>query len=315
MFKPSDLSLWKGRIDTDPAGDARRIHEVVRAYDDSSAAGSSVVLLGFCSDEGVRRNLGRVGAKDGPAAIRAALAPLAWRAGDTSFFDGGDFVCEGDQLEQLHGALSARVQELLSAGHLPIVLGGGHEVAFGTGSGVLAAYPAPTKIGIINIDAHLDLRTPPARNSGSSFADLAARCAEQKREFSYLCLGVSESSNSEALWNRAKSLHAKCFVDSFVRDSWAETRELCSNFIDCYDRVYLSIDMDVLPSYEAPGVSAPASLGVPFEKVLSLVEQVVESKKLSALDIAEVNPRFDSDHRTARLAAKIVHTVIHARKI
>jgi formiminoglutamase len=263
MFKPSDLSLWKGRIDTDSAGDARRIHEVVRAYDDTSAAGSSVVLLGFCSDEGVRRNLGRVGAKDGPAAIRAALAPLAWRAGDTLLFDGGDLVCEGDQLEQLHGELSTRVQELISAGHLPIVIGGGHEVAFGTGSGVLAAFPAPAKIGIINIDAHLDLRTPPTRNSGSSFADLAACCAEDDREFSYLCLGASESSNSEALWSRAKSLQATCIIDLFVRENWAKTRELCRSFIDRCDRIYLSVDMDVHPSHEAPGVSAPASLGVP----------------------------------------------------
>ena len=314
MFKPSDLALWKGRIDSDPAGDARRIHEVVRAFSD--AAGSpSVVLLGFCSDEGVRRNLGRVGAKDGPAAIRAALAPLAWRAGDAALFDGGDLICEGDQLEELQRELAAHVQKLLSAGHLPIVLGGGHEVAFGTGSGVLSACSAPTKIGIINIDAHLDLRTPPAKNSGSSFADLAALCKEEQREFSYLCIGASESSNSEALWNRAVSVGATCVVDSFVRDNWAKTREVCGSFLDRCERIYLSIDMDVLPSHEAPGVSAPASLGIPFEKLLSLVQEIIASKKVAALDIAEVNPRFDSDQRTARLAAKIIHTVIHARKI
>jgi formiminoglutamase len=314
MFKPSDLSPWKGRIDSDPAGDARRVHEVVRAYNTSSI-GSSVVLLGFCSDEGVRRNLGRLGAKDGPAAIRAALAPLSWRAGDTALLDGGDFVCEGDQLEQLQLELATQVKELISAKHFPIVLGGGHEVAFGTGSGVLAAHPEDTKIGIINIDAHLDLRTPPARNSGSSFADLAARCAEEKREFMYLCVGASESSNSEALWNRADSLHATCVVDVVVRGDWAQTREVCGRFIDSCDQIYLSIDMDVLPSHEAPGVSAPASLGIPFERVLLLVQDMVASKKVVALDIAEVNPRFDSDQRTARLAAKIIHTVIHARKI
>ena len=50
---------------------------------DGEAAGRRVTaresrLIGFACDEGVRRNGGRVGAKDGPRAIRAALANLAW---------------------------------------------------------------------------------------------------------------------------------------------------------------------------------------------------------------------------------------------
>jgi formiminoglutamase len=313
MFKASDLSLWRGRIDSDPAGDSRRIHEVVRVYE--SGAEPSVVLLGFCSDEGVRRNLGRVGAKDGPAAVRAALAPLAWHAGSVSLCDGGDYICEGEQLEQAQLELAGKVQELLAARHFPIVLGGGHEVAFATGSGVFAAHPSSTRIGIINIDAHLDLRVPPARNSGSSFADLARRALDEKRSFHYMCVGISESSNSGALLARATELGAVCVSDRAVREDTTRIKKQSADFINGVDAVYLSIDMDVFPSFESPGVSAPASLGIPFEVVLELVQMIVQSRKVVALDIAEVNPRFDSDHRTARLAARIIHSVIHTRSI
>ncbi|MCR3846430.1 formimidoylglutamase, partial [Pseudomonas aeruginosa] len=53
MYPAPDMSLWQGRIDSQEGADARRWHQWMRPYADDAEAAS--VLLGFASDEGVRR--------------------------------------------------------------------------------------------------------------------------------------------------------------------------------------------------------------------------------------------------------------------
>ncbi|MGN5868399.1 formimidoylglutamase, partial [Pseudomonas aeruginosa] len=54
MYPAPDMSLWHGRIDSQEGADARRWHHWMRPYADDAVAAS--VLLGFASDEGLRRN-------------------------------------------------------------------------------------------------------------------------------------------------------------------------------------------------------------------------------------------------------------------
>ena len=61
------------------------------------------------------------------------------------------------------------------------------------------------------------------------------------------------------------------------------------------DAVYLTVCLDVLPGAQAPGVSAPSPLGVPLAQVERLVDQVLASGRLSAADVAELNPTQDRD--------------------
>lgn len=313
MFKAADLSRWRGRVDTDDAGDTRRFHQVVEDYAPGSAPG--VALLGFCSDEGVRRNLGRVGAQEGPAAIRSALASMAWHAEARPLYDGGDICCEGERLEDAQGELELHVRSYITAGHLAIILGGGHEVAFGTGCGVLSSVPTPSRIGIINIDAHFDLRKAPTRNSGTSFFSLMERFSAVGQPFNYFCLGISESANTGALFSRAASLDVKWLLDEQIHANLDKARRELSLFVESCDHLYLSIDLDAMPAHEAPGVSAPAALGIPFSTVHAFVTQTAASGKLRAVDVAELNPSLDIDFRTARLAARLVHTIVHKRQL
>src|SRR5947209_8776132 len=97
MHAPPDMSLWTGRDDTATEGpEATRVHECIKAWTEASPAG--VGLLGFACDEGVRRNHGRIGAADGPAAIRRALANFAWRNIDP-IYECGDAPCANRELE------------------------------------------------------------------------------------------------------------------------------------------------------------------------------------------------------------------------
>jgi formiminoglutamase len=88
------------------------------------------------------------------------------------------------------------------------------------------------------------------------------------------------------------------------------TRAFVDDFLTGVDVLYLTIDLDVLPASVAPGVSAPAAYGVPLPVISAVCRQVAESGKLLHLDVAELNPEFDVDGRTARVAARLVNTLL-----
>lgn len=67
-----------------------------------------------------------------------------------------------------------------------------------------------------------------------------------------------------------------------------------------FDRLYLTIDLDVLPAREMPAVSAPAALGVPLATLLRIVEPLCRNGKLQAVDLVEFNPLFDIDGQAPR---------------
>ena len=71
------------------------------------------------------------------------------------------------------------------------------------------------------------------------------------------------------------------------------------------DRIYLTIDLDVLPAGEMPAVSAPAALGVPAMDLMPVIEQICRSGKLQAADLVEFNPQYDRDGQGAKLAARL----------
>ena len=84
---------------------------------------------------------------------------------------------------------------------------------------------------------------------------------------------------------------------------------MLQNFLAGVDCAYLSICLDVLPASVAPGVSAPAACGVALDVIETLIREVKQSGKLAVADVAELNPDFDQDNRTARVAARLVHHI------
>ena len=311
MHRSADPTRWQGRTDTAEGPRARRWHQEVRPLSDGAAPG--VALLGFACDEGVRRNQGRVGAVEGPTALRRALCNLAWH-GVRPVHDAGDVVIEEEALEEAQAELGAHVARLLSAGHLPVVLGGGHEVAYGSFLGLAAHLGRTTpRLGVVNLDAHLDLRAGRA-SSGTPFRQIAEGCAERGWPFRYLCLGVDQAANTAALLDTAARLGAGWRLDrDCTATRLADLRGLLAAFLELVDQVHLTVDLDAFPGHLAPGVSAPATLGLPLEVAEALLEDVAASGKLALFEVAELNPRLDVDGRTAKVAARLVEQVARGR--
>ncbi|MEL6870610.1 MAG: formimidoylglutamase [Pseudomonadota bacterium] len=290
-----------GRNDAEDGPSARRVHDHI-------AATGQHALLGFASDAGVTRNQGRAGAREAPAAIRQALAGLAAPADLPTIADLGDIVVDADDLEAGHTLLGEHVALALQTYRRVVVLGGGHETAFGSWSGLHSAKP-DEKIGIINLDAHLDLRNVgnAGASSGTPFNQIRNAAPEH---FDYLCIGVARESNTQALLERAHDWNTQIIFDDELLANRDCAAAAIQGLASRCDVIYLTIDMDVLPHYQAPGVSAPAVRGVPLPTIEHIVDTVLAVCAspfcaLPLVDIVEVSPPHDLLGITARTAATL----------
>jgi formiminoglutamase len=289
---------WTGRVDSQDGAAGLRWHQVMQ-HGPASTAGA-INLLGFACDEGVRRNQGRVGAKEGPNALRATLSNLAIHR-PLVLHDLGDVSCTSGDLETAQEQYAEVATAALRQNQFVIGLGGGHEIAYAS---FLGLHNSGVKgcVGIINVDAHLDLRKDSQRTSGTGFLD-ALRLNPTAR---YLACGVSPASNTEALYQTARA-HEAVIVEDEAEDAESQI----ARFLEAVEHVYLSLDLDVFPAADAPGVSAPAAIGVSPRVVLKWLGLIARSGKLRIFDVAELNPSLDQDQRTARLAARMIYEVVN----
>ncbi|MBO1332242.1 formimidoylglutamase [Streptomyces sp. VRA16 Mangrove soil] len=298
---------WTGR-DDGPDAELRRWHHVVRTT--PAESWSDVVFAGFASDEGVRRNKGRVGAAQGPAALRAALGGLALPGDAPTAVDAGDVVVADGDLAAGQERLAALIAPQLAAGRRTFVLGGGHAVGYASYRALVRSglLDGGRRLGILNLDAHFDLRDDAVPSSGTPFLQIARDEQAAGRPFHYAVLGISQPANTERLFATARDLGVRHLPDSACGvDNLAGVDGFVDAFLDGCDLVHLTVDLDVLPAAEAPGVSAPAAYGVPTPVIERVCTRVAASGKLALTDVAELNPAYDVDARTARAAARLVH--------
>lgn len=303
LFSPAPT--WTGR-DDGPGAEHARWHSVITpATEDTRDA---VVLLGYATDEGVLRNDGRQGAAAGPEALRAALGGLAVHD-EISRADAGTVATVGDDLEESQEEVSRRVAELIERDNLVILLGGGHETAFASHRGLyrgLGEKSAP----IVNLDAHFDLRSAERPTSGTPFKQIADLVGDG---FDYSVFGISQANNTRVLFETADALDVRVVTDVDLaslspEEAGAAAVQACVGA----DAVHLSIDLDVLPAAVAPGVSAPAGLGVALERIHAMAVAVARTGKLRLVDVVELNHSYDEDSRTAKTAARLISDIVAA---
>lgn len=291
--------------------DDPRLGEIIETWrgDPAALRPGRAVLISFPQDEGIRRNHGRPGAAAAPAAIRYWLhrLPSADAAADVDLaveppLEVGNLGIRGN-LEESQFSLGRVVEAFLNRGMLPIVLGGGHETAYGHFLGY-SAYPHP--VGIINLDAHLDVRPCQGGlgNSGSSFRQALEHPTHPLPGPRYVCLGVQAGSVSRAHLEFARArgsvVHwADELQDNLVHIFRREVEQLGDNG----GAVYVSLDADVVQMADVPGVSAPSPAGLNGRQILACVRQAGALPAVSSFDLVEISPPWDRDGQSARWAA------------
>lgn len=309
---PFNAELWTGRVDDEDGPLGLRLHEVIKDYDSFERSKiQPKVIVGFCSDEGVERNKGRLGAKDSPDLIRKSLANLPFHFSDDKFlFDAGNIICDDENLENARQEQVNVIDDIIKKKHFPIVIGGGHETALGN---FLALAKSYTSIGIINIDAHFDLRIPNSiSTSGTPFYEMAMYCEENNLKFNYLPIGIQELGNTKALFKRAEDLGVEYITADEVHLNLNFTLDKLKQFTQHFDAVYISLDMDAFDAAFAPGVSATTVNGLTPFQVKYILKLLMKSEKVKLFDIVEYNSIFDRDNITSKLSAQMIYEVLRS---
>ncbi|MEE9204184.1 MAG: formimidoylglutamase [Nitrospirales bacterium] len=261
-----------------------------------------VAIIGFPSDEGVRTNGGRVGAAKAPDAIRHAFYRLTPDAEHADAFrdvvehtrDGGNLAISG-RVEQDQELLGDVVGGFLSQNVLPIIIGGGHETAYGH---FLGYVKADQEIAILNWDAHTDVRElkEGKAHSGSPFRQALLHPSQKCRHYRVAGLLPYAVSRSH-LDFIAKHGGQYDWKDALSRERIDEIYRSFSS------PVMASFDLDAVDQSYAPGVSAPAVNGLSADLWLYAAYRAGKCPSVKSLDLVELNPQFDRDNQTARLAA------------
>lgn len=318
-------AVWQGRNDGED-NDQLRWHQIMHLVDINEGnfpalekKQTGIALIGFCCDEGVKRNLGRVGAAEAPAAIRKACKNFPFVTPRIVYADAGDILCNDGDVEAAQALLAVKVATIHDAGYLPIVLGGGQEAVYGTFCGH-TPLSKKDELGIINFDAHFDLRPyneDQGANSGTWAYQINEHCKKAGIPFHYLVMGIQQYSNTLRFFEMANDMGAPYFLaEHFTNDQVEHMLNVLNGVISNASRLQLTIDMDVFAAAHAPGVSAPAYNGIaPNAMFKRFLRHIIFSGKVSAIDIAEVNPLYDVDDRTSRLAAACIFDIVQALEL
>ena len=289
-----------------------RMGDIVKRQKENFSHDVRIGIIGFPEDEGVRRNRGRVGAKEGPNEIRKAFykcTPFALsrskQASDLSIFDFGN-IKTGATLEETHQRLQTVLEMLATNNILPIVLGGGHDATFPS---FLAFAKKAASAGAINIDAHLSFRkSDPHRNSGTAFRQILDWTHSPLAAMNFVQIGAQSFANAKEHFEELTDRGATVFTLDEVRKERIEkvldlAYEIASNSTE---RLYVSFDLDAVQGSEAPGVSASYPTGLRADDLLKAAHFAGLRQKTKAIDIVEVNPKYDFDGRTSKLAAFVM---------
>ena len=318
----SAMEHWGGRVDSTEDYEAFRWHQWVKPMDlngnlEEYACDYGIAFIGFCSEQGVERNRGRVGAALAPNLLRKQMSNLPCTFDKrVKLYDAGDILCDDIPMEEGQRLLGVAVEKILSIGMFPIVLGGGHETTFGHFQGQIAHLKnegKPLDMGVINFDAHFDLRPyDNGSSSGSMFRQIADIMEKEGYPFRYLPLGIQKSSNTVSLFKYAQEHDVHYIHAKEIRKSTYEiVLEKIDTFLYHCNSGYMTICTDVFSAAFAPGVSAPQPMGLKPDVVLPIIKHALRTRKIKGLDICEISPRYDFDGTTAKLGAIIIFSVVN----
>ncbi|KAJ3088759.1 hypothetical protein HK100_007947, partial [Physocladia obscura] len=272
--------------------DDRRVADLL-----TRGIGRDVTVVGFPYDEGVARNGGRIGARDGPAAF---LKLLVDRRTGTAINP-------------------EKAIDLRHACSIPFVVGGGNDQSYPNASALLAHLSSrnatPPSLAVINIDAHLDVRLPTAdgkAHSGTPFRQLLLdpRFVRHSRAAPGVP-ALPRFIEFAAQGSQCAQSHVDFVVQNGGDVVWLDDvqlrRSTRASFLDAIarldgDRLFVSFDLDSVNSADAPGVSCPSPIGLSAQDALDICFESGKNPKVALFDLSELNPQIE-EYRTARLTA------------
>jgi formiminoglutamase len=287
------------------------LHVSTVSVADLVAIEHGIVIMGIADDTGIRNVGGRAGAKDGPAAARARLYKFTTGIPSVPVYDVGD-VMPASSIEETHRCAAALVRAITKAGHFAIVIGGGHDLGYPHALGTLEATGAKTLF--LNIDAHLDVRpVDKGITSGSPWYLLNEHALFKSTRSRVAEFGIQPHCNAHSLVDYARA-------NKFALHWLADIRKAKTPADIAFGRLLgprtgkealvVSLDIDSVNFAEAPGCSAPQTLGFQASEVIQMSFRTGEHPRAKGYGVFELSPALDPDGRTALLVAHCINACI-----
>ena len=250
----------------------------------------------------------RSGSRLGPGALRDVSANLEMysiRSGvdleKVPVHDMGD-VDIVESLEQTLDRVKVVVSEITGAKKIPIMVGGEHSIT------KPAVESLPNDVGVVNFDAHMDLRDE-FLGEKLSHATFMRRVAEHIGPDHLMEVGIRAFSKPELDFCKKSNVEIVTPLD-IRKDGTAKTGKRISGFLSGFSKAYVTVDIDVLDPAFAPGVGNPEPDVVSTDELLTLF-QAAMAGNLAGFVLVEVYPPLDTG-QTAAVGAKVILEAIAA---
>ncbi|UPW01943.1 formimidoylglutamase [Halorussus gelatinilyticus] len=273
------------------------------------------VLVGEPFDRAV---IGRTGASEGPAALRQHLAGTKTHHFDAgpvgSVADLGDVTLgDSDPDEQSVADLQARVRTVAERVHdtdaFPVFLGGDNSMTYPNAAPLLD----DGSLGVINFDAHLDVRE--VREDRGPTSGTPYRQLYDEGLDAYACVGARHFETSTDYAEYVRERGGEVVTAEEVGDDEVEAIDRALDAMEDVDRLYVSVDLDVLDASAAPGVSAPTPGGVSSRELFRMLRLAGAEDRLAGFEVVECAPALESGtaNLTATAGARAVAHLLSAR--
>jgi arginase len=280
---------------------------------------------------------GRRGVDMGPSAIRYAGIGTRLKELGYKVIDDGDLTIKTQEEQRVKDAkakylpeiaractvLARKVEKISQKGQFPLVLGGDHSIAIGTIAGLsLNARRRKKKLGIFWVDAHGDFNTPGSSPSGNIHGMPLAICAGlgprqlvnvggaftkvDPKNIAIIGLRDLDKSERENLKKFGVHLYTMEDIDKYgVHKVMKRAFDQVANNVDY---LHVSFDLDSVDPIYAPGVGTPVKGGLDYREAHLIMEMLAESKKMTSLELVEVNPILDNRNQSAEFAVELVQS-------
>ena len=209
-------------------------------------------------------------------------------------------------------------KQAIDNGEIPIFLGGDHSLAIGTIGGLTDK----EKVGVIWFDAHGDFNTPQTSSTGNihgmslavllGFGDQTlvdvGRKGPKLQPEDVIIIGTRELDSQEKKMLRKSGITIYTMRDIDENGMGPIMHDALSKLAHL-PRLHISLDLDCLDPHTAPGVGTVAPGGLTYREAQLAMEIVHDSKRLSSLDLVEINPILDHRNQTAEIAVELVSSL------
>jgi guanidinobutyrase len=305
---PVESTMWTSLLHAGLAGSFAGLPHVAPRAQALSERNVRAAIYGIPFDS---TSIGRSGANYGPRGIREVShqflmysVPLDFDLGEAlAPCDCGDCEVVPGNAQRTFERAQADIAEILTAGALPVTLGGDHSVTIPAVRAVREHFADP---GLVLLDAHLDTAPEMAGEQLSHCCPIARAVDAGFDPAKIVLVGISGWMNPpvELAYCRERGITVIWLDEVWERGvAWAveRAREVSRA---ASDGVYLSFDIDCLDAAHASGTCCPTPGGLSSREAIELVRGIARGGLLG-VDVVETAPTLDGSTLTALMAGRI----------